>query len=235
MTHGARTIVLLPGLDGSGVLFRPLVGALPGELRPQVVSYPGDQPLGYDELLIHVLDRLPKNEPFVVLGESFSGPLAVQVGARRPSGLEAIVLCATFVRCPLPFGRPGLAPLIRPLPFRLFPLFTRIKSILGGISSPALRALSKEALADVRPEVLAHRVREVFRVDARQDLLASAVPVLYLRGTRDLVVPARNLREILRLKPTVQVARIPAPHLLLQAQPGLAAAAIAGFLERSVR
>ncbi len=235
MTHGARTIVLLPGLDGSGVLFRPLVSALPGELRPQVVAYPGDQTLGYDELLVRVLDRLPRNEPFVLLGESFSGPLAVKVGARRPSGLEAIVLCATFVRCPLPFGRPGLAPLIRPLPFRLFPLFTRIKSILGGISSAELRALSKEALSNVRPEVLAHRVREVFRVDARQELVASAVPVLYLRGTRDLVVPAGNLREILRLKPAVEVARIPAPHLLLQARPQLAAAAIADFIDRSVR
>jgi len=43
--------VLLPGLDGTGELFRPLFAELPGWIHPVVVSYPRERPLGYTELL----------------------------------------------------------------------------------------------------------------------------------------------------------------------------------------
>ena len=68
-------LVLLPGLDGSGVMFRPLLGHVPPALRPVVVAYPPDKALGYEDLLPLVLDALPSSEPFVILGESFGGRL----------------------------------------------------------------------------------------------------------------------------------------------------------------
>ena len=34
------SLVLLPGLDGTGELFQPLLRALPNELQPIVLSYP---------------------------------------------------------------------------------------------------------------------------------------------------------------------------------------------------
>ena len=78
-----RSLVLLPGLDGTGLLFQPLVECLPDAIEPVVVSYPPDQKLGYEELLPLVLERLPA-APFVLLGESFSGPLAVMAAATAP-------------------------------------------------------------------------------------------------------------------------------------------------------
>ena len=85
-------IVLLPGLDGTGTLFRPLLAHLPSPLRPIVVAYPGNEKLGYDALRQRVMAALPTEEPFVILGESFSGPLALMAAAiclRRllPGGL----------------------------------------------------------------------------------------------------------------------------------------------------
>lgn len=72
----------MPGLDGSGVLFRPLLKRLPPEVVPQVITYPATTPLGYAELLPHVMAALPESGAFVVLGESFSGPLALMVAAQ---------------------------------------------------------------------------------------------------------------------------------------------------------
>jgi pimeloyl-ACP methyl ester carboxylesterase len=212
---------------------RPLLAALPPEITPVVVTYPCDEPLGYDALLPRVLAALPADGPFVVLGESFGGPLALRVAAARPAGLAAVVLCATFVRSPQRGVAKWMGHLVGPSAMRLFPAASQVKMMLGGYSTPELRALSAEALSLVRPAVLAARLRDVLAVDVSAEMASCAVPVLYLRGTRDMVVPSQNLREILRLRPSVEVAEIAAPHLVLQTQPAAAAAAIASFVARN--
>ena len=79
-------LLLLPGMDGTGRLFGPLAKALAPTIKPVAVSYPTDQPLGYNELLALIETSLP-SDPFVVVGESFSGPLALMLAARRPPNL----------------------------------------------------------------------------------------------------------------------------------------------------
>lgn len=108
-------LVLLPGLDGSGDFFDALCRQLPPQWRIQVIRYPGDQPLSYGELARLVWAALPDDSPFVLVAESFSGPVAIQVAAMRPAGLMGVVLCATFARNPRPLLSPmrwftGFAP-----------------------------------------------------------------------------------------------------------------------------
>jgi pimeloyl-ACP methyl ester carboxylesterase len=223
-------LVLLPGLDGTGVLFRPLLEHLPPHVSAVAVEYPRDRALGYTELIPFVLDALPRDRPFVLLAESFGGPLAVRVAATRPDGLTALILCASFVSCPHPLVPKWAAAFVTAFPFRAFPELSRLKAWLGGYSTGALRALSREALSSVRPAVLAHRTREVIRTDVARDLAGLDVPLLYIQGRYDLVVPGGNLERIRRIKPTVRVAQLPAPHMVLQTRAEGAAAAIAGFL-----
>ena len=71
-------LVLLPGLDGSGKLFRGFINSIGAALEPRIVSYPPDQPLGYEELESLIEAALPSQRPFFLLGESFSGPLAAR-------------------------------------------------------------------------------------------------------------------------------------------------------------
>ncbi len=47
---GAHTLVLLPGMDGSGALFADFIAALGDAVAPVVVSYPPDLPLDYAAL-----------------------------------------------------------------------------------------------------------------------------------------------------------------------------------------
>ena len=37
-------LVLLPGMDGTGILFEPLLEILPSDLHAKVVSYPVNEP-----------------------------------------------------------------------------------------------------------------------------------------------------------------------------------------------
>ena len=73
------TLVLLPGMDGTGDLFAAFLSAPGCDLDVKVVSYPTDVALGYADLEAFARAALPTDRPFVILGESFSGPIAISI------------------------------------------------------------------------------------------------------------------------------------------------------------
>jgi hypothetical protein len=83
----AVTIVLLPGLDGTGDLFERFVAVAPSGVRPVVVSFP--HATSYPDLRSVVRHQLPSVGSFVVLGESFSGPLAMPDDCDRCLSLQS--------------------------------------------------------------------------------------------------------------------------------------------------
>jgi pimeloyl-ACP methyl ester carboxylesterase len=220
-------LLALPGLDGTGDLFHWFAREAPEGIAVKPVSYPPDRRSGVLDYATH-LDmarrHLPDAEPFLLLGESFSGPVAVRLAAEAPPGLAGLVLCATFVRPPSWSG-------FRYLPWKT--LFSRpvprhvIRRRLAGpwISPEIVRAV-REVSRKVDPAVRAARLRASLTVDARDALARVDVPILYLRGARDRLIPHRCLRAILALRPDVHVAEIDAPHMLLQIAPGEAWTAI---------
>lgn len=229
-------LVLLPGLDGTGLLFEPFLRALRRDLDPIVCAYPTHERRTYEQLAPEIERALPSGEPFVLLGESYGGPLSLMVAARRPPGLAGLVLAASFVSCPYPFVPRWAARLVLDAPFQAAPALARLKRRLAGAAARERNALLVRALEAVRPSVLANRVREVVRVDAAPFLTACPVPILYLQGRRDRVVPQRNLSRIQALRPDVRSVRVSAPHMVLQVAPTEAARAVENFVdEHAVR
>src|SRR5687768_1455482 len=106
------TLVLLPGMDGTGLLFADFVAALGAQVETQVLRYPPDEILGYAELEARVRAALPTDRPLVLLGESFSGPIAISIAATPPPNLRGLILCCTFARFPLPASIKALAKLL---------------------------------------------------------------------------------------------------------------------------
>ena len=210
-------------------MFQPLIEALPGWIQARAVAYPSDRALTYDELLPLVMAALPVGEPFILLGESFSGPLAVMAAAKRPAGLVGVVLCATFVTSPAAGMSPVIHLFARTLLFRLFPPMQLLKAYLEGYLNAKLLAIFSEVHKLVRADVIAARVRMIMRVDVREQLCACDVPILYIAASKDVVVPRRNLELIQRLYSRVQAITIEAPHMVLQAKPQPSAEAIAAF------
>src|SRR5690349_11358194 len=95
------TLVLLPGLDGTGELFSRFVASLRSH-DVQVVDYPRDRALGYAALEEFVRERLPREMDYFLLAESFSGPIAISIAASSPSHLKGLILCGSFAANPLP-------------------------------------------------------------------------------------------------------------------------------------
>lgn len=224
----AHTLVLLPGLDGTGLLFEPVLKELSPEIVPQVVPLPNNTPLDYEDLVPVISSCLPRTGPYFLLGESFSGPLSLMIAATRPTGLQGVILCASFIRNPtcLPSI---LRHFLGAWMFHVAPLFVQAKALFAGHGTSDLLALLQHAHSRVPPAVMAQRIRSILILDCKTALQTCPYPVAYLRGTRDRVVPSRNCKEILAANPLVLEFAIRAPHLVLQTQPRAAAEAIEAF------
>ena len=223
------TLVLLPGMDGTGQLFAPFVAALGPEFSVQVVAYPTTAPLGYHELESIARAALPTEGPYVILGESFSGPIAVSLAASGSPGLKGLVLCCSFVRNPRPVFS-GLRSLVAVLPLALAPVSLLGRLLLGRFSTSALEAALAKSLSQVSPSAIRARLQAVLSVNVSAKLSTVKVPVLYLRGSRDSVVPAGASVLVANLCPGTRVVELEAPHFLLQAVPTKAAQAVGAFV-----
>lgn len=222
-------LILLPGMDGTGQLFQRFAAALRARtaIASQAIAYPA-APLDYAALETFVRERLPQDRPYVLLAESFSGPLGAALRADPPPGMRALVLCCSFVRNPRPLLAP-LRHLLGAVPFGAMPGIALRQALLAPYATPALQAELAAALAQVPPAVLRQRLRAVLETDASRSFARGSLPVLYLRASHDRLVPPANALQILRLAPGTQLVDIAAPHMLLQAAPAAAADAVAAF------
>lgn len=222
-------LILLPGMDGTGILYESFRAALSPDVELCPVRYPPDKILGYDELEKLAAAALPHDEPFILLGESFSGSIAIRLAAQKPSGLRGLILCCTFAKDPI-----RLAGLFRHLPrlalIESIVLFLLGKIVLGKFSTPALVSLLREAASQVSPAVLRHRARAALFIDTSAALHAINVPALYLQATHDRLIPRCAVRHIQKHLPAIEIMPIHAPHCLLQANPTAAATAIFQWL-----
>lgn len=222
-------LVLLPGLDGTGAMFEPFL-AVASDFEARVVRYP-EALVSYAACQHFVRSQLPKDRPYLLLGESFSGPVALAVAAEEPEGLRAVVLCGTFARNP----RPGLAwtaPLLRLLPPLRLPFWAIRFLLLGRWSTPPLMDRVRRVLPAVPKATLRDRLLAVIAVDETPRLSRIRVPALALIAAHDRLVPLAALQHLKTHLPGLDVARLQGPHWLLQARPEAAAQAIRDFLGR---
>ena len=220
-------LVLLPGLDGTGRLFQPFMRELPSSWRVVVVAYPMDAGANYEALTRLVLGSLPADGPFLLLGESFSGPIAIKIAAALGPRVRGLILCCSFARNPRPLLRRFAAAIDGlPAPTRV-PSALPAYVLLGAKASAECRELLAKVLTELPLDVLRARLGMVMNVDVTRELAAIAAPVLYLQATQDRVVPASAAAEIQLIQARAQLIQLSGPHGLLQAAPAASAAAVA--------
>jgi pimeloyl-[acyl-carrier protein] methyl ester esterase len=224
-------LVLLPGLDGSGDLFRWFLEALPPAFDARVVRYPSDDCLSEQELAGIIRSACPDSDPFILLAESFSTPLAIQIAAANPPNLKGLILCAGFAANPMRSLNGAVRSQLAPLAIRLrMPAFAIKFWLLGANAPPELVRDVRKSITKVRSRVLIDRLEQISSCDVESELSKIVAPMLYLRPTKDRLISGRCLEAILEIKPDTEVVSIPGPHLLLQREPNQTAAVITNFL-----
>jgi pimeloyl-[acyl-carrier protein] methyl ester esterase len=224
-------LIILPGLDGTGARLAAFLREMERAVPTRVIGYPADRPLGYAELESLVRQALPERERYVLLAESFSGPIAIRVAAAPPPGLAALILCGTFAKNPFPWLRAVRVLAVR-LPFKSLPRWLRAPLLWGSGDPRRAPTRAERASAVVDKEVIRRRLHEVLTVDVTACLADITLPTLILGATRDRIVPRSAARLLVQRTRHAEVEEIDGPHLLLQSRPAESAAAVLRFLRR---
>ena len=219
-------LVLLPGLNGSSTLFAPLLAYLNRGLEVQTLSLPPQGKQDYQTLADCLKSQLGER-PFVLLGESFSGPLAYRLARDNQPGLRGVIFAASFLSRPHPLL--VLAKYL-PLPKRLLRQSSLLRLLcVDESASTALIELLQQEIEALPTAQLRARLASLNDLQAPTGRIS--LPALQLLPSRDRLVTGHASSNLQRHCSLLQQVIIDGPHFLLQSQPQACARAIEGFIE----
>ncbi|MFI8382966.1 alpha/beta fold hydrolase [Pseudomonas sp. NPDC079086] len=218
-------LVLLPGLNGSTTLFGPLLANLHPALEVLALELPTQGNQTHKYLADLLLCRLG-NTPYVLLGESFSGPLAYQLALCQPPGLRGVIFAASFLSSPHP-----LLQLINYLPLPRWLLRQRTLLNLFCLSSQAsseLTQLLDEEIQKLPARLLRARLHSLSQL--QKPTMQLEFPALHLLAKQDRLVTRRAQTSLQTCGSQLTEIALDGPHFLLQTQPQACADAIERFI-----
>jgi pimeloyl-ACP methyl ester carboxylesterase len=222
------TLVLMPGLDGTGLLFERFVAALPSDIQTLIIDYPRV----VASLEVHAA-TVAAQLPFArvtLLVESFSGIVALHLLRNRQVSVEKIIFIASFGSAPQPCLKAFT--FLLPTVLRFIPLIpiAAWRYLCLSRETPATDiAWIKGVVAQVPTNVLAHRLKLV--ASARiVDGKAIDVPAYYIQAEEDRLIPPTAAEQLLRMFRHVTLLHVPGPHFLLQSAPTVCAQLIADIV-----
>ncbi|MEL7296441.1 MAG: alpha/beta fold hydrolase [Pseudomonadota bacterium] len=222
------TLLLLPGFDGTGHLFTPLVAALDDSFAVQTVGYNDSRTLaGYQST---VADACPKDDPVIVVAESFSGPIGLQFLAEAPDNVIGGVFSATFAKPPLALII-SLAEKLRLASFTIPAVSEQILRwfCLNGVSDISLIKEITAVVRGVGGRTVQSRLAALNAMDATPVLSEIRAPLMTIAAGNDRVIRQRYMQPIVDSPTHQQHVTIDGPHLLLQTRAKQVAEAIQSF------
>ncbi len=210
-------VVLLPGMDGSGILFKPLLQHASPDCDIQIVTYPDTRGQNYTSLTEQVFNTLPRNEDYVLVAESFAGPIAYHIAAKSPEHLRAVIFVATFLRPPRRWLLPVLRTLLDTLGLSYLPGMLVRRYLLGRQASSQLVALFRRAVHAIPASVLADRIKAIADLELPDSGIA--IPCIYIIPTQDRLVPTGCLTDFESRVTDLTVHHVEGSHFILQSEP----------------
>jgi pimeloyl-ACP methyl ester carboxylesterase len=190
----ADPLLLVPGLDGTGLLFYRQVPLL--ERRYRVTTHRlNDTAIAIDELVseldARVSDVAP-DAPVTLVGESFGGALSLMYALRHPDRVARLVIVNSF-----PFFTPQARlwlgyHLLRAAPWGVMPFVRQLTAwrMHSPQTGPEELHRFHELMRATTREGYLSRLRMLREYDVRTRLADIQPPVLYLAADRDHLVPA---------------------------------------------
>jgi surfactin synthase thioesterase subunit len=224
-------LILLPAFDGTGRMFGPLVRELKNRFEAWVIAYPTTGPQDYHSLANYVRRQIPAGEDYVLLGESFAGPLVYEIALADPVHCKAAVFVATYLSNPSPLFLKVLSKLPAALVSRFVstPFIVRLLTLSRHAPDGVAKAIA-ENFASVEPAAIRQRLRTIGGLPGNPQLPVK-VPCFYLQAGKDRLVPARKLGDFKRLCSALAVRQVEGGHFILQEKPEACAAAISSMLQ----
>ena len=187
-------LVLVPGIDGTGLLFYRQIPALERQFEITTTRHRDDARSMEDlvEDLDREIARAAAGRPVTLLGESFGGALTLSYALAHPERVERIVILNSFAH----FGSQARLwlgyHLLRATPWGMMRIVRQLNA--SRMHSPQterdeIRRFHELMRATTREGYLS-RMRMLRDYDIREQLPSLRVPALYLAADRDTLVPS---------------------------------------------
>ncbi len=209
-------LVLLPGMDGTGELFSSFLSHL-SETNYAVVSLPENGAQDYKTLTEYVKSQLPEDD-FIILAESFSGPIASLLAKECYPKMKSVIFIATFISPPNKFLL-GIAKLLPLKQLSKFPLAKSFHKLLflGSEATNEILFQFQNVVDSIPSGTLAARIESMksFTFNSK----AIEIPCLYIQATSDKLVPKTKYLEFKKYFNNIKIVQINGPHFIMQAKP----------------
>lgn len=206
-------LILLPGMDGSGLLFKPLLNEL--SCDTQVL------PLSLEEQTYrHQLDKIINtigDEAVVLFAESYSGYLAYLLAQLKPKNIKHVIFAASFLTNPIWMAR--LYPL---LPFSLLkkkwiPAGLVNQICFNQLAGPELIELFHQSLQTASDKILRYRLKNIACLPKIPSSIQT--PCTYILPTNDYFVSQRAVRQLINTCENIEVKSLVGGHFIAQSNP----------------
>ncbi|MGH8658905.1 MAG: alpha/beta fold hydrolase [Gammaproteobacteria bacterium] len=222
-------LILLPAFDGTGLMFTAFVNELDNAFETTVISYPESGPQDYSTLTDTIRKQIPQDEDFIVLGESFAGPIVYQVAIRDTEKCKGAIFVATYLTNPNPL----ILKILTAMPPSLISFLVSRPFVVKAVF------LSREA-DDQIANAIAANFSSVNRHAIRQRLMVIgnlgtaptqeiAIPCLCIQATKDSLVPESKVIDLKRVCRSLEVRKVEGGHFILQQAPKDAADVVRAF------
>lgn len=218
-------VVLLPGLDGTGILFKPFIDSLPNDVKTLVISYPPDIKLDYEELVEFVISELPEDN-CILVAESFSGPIAHQVVLQKLKNVKSVIYVATFLGSP----RRYLLRISHLLPTKFIfavsiPNFIIKRLLFNFATNEQVINLFKQSIRQVSPDVLSFRLNQLAKLP--NDHGISKIRASYIQASDDKLISKSCIEAFKKVFDNINVFHVKGSHFILQTNPSACAEIVA--------
>jgi 3-oxoadipate enol-lactonase len=187
-------LVLVPGIDGTGLLFYRQIPALERQFEITTTRHRDDASSMEDlvEDLDRQIERAAAGRPVTLLGESFGGALTLSYALAHPERVERVVILNSFAH----FGSQARLwlgyHLLRATPWGMMRIVRQLNA--SRMHSPQterdeIRRFHELMRATTREGYLS-RMRILRDYDIRDQLPSLRAPALYLAADRDTLVPS---------------------------------------------
>jgi len=213
------TLVLLPGMDGTGELFAEFLSYYDGDHL--VISLPESGPQDHANLANVINKQLP-NEDYILLAESFSGGIVPELLKLNLTQMKGVIFVASFLSSPRGYLI-GLAKLLPIKTLASLPLSNIVHRLLflGQEATKPLLSTFANVIKSIPKQILSSRLEVMKRQQLPQ--VTFNIPAIYIQALSDRLISPKKSQEVAYVFKHVEFVDIEGPHFILQAKPRVAA------------
>ena len=211
-------VVLIPGMDGTGGLFSPLLDELPSDIETQIICLNELTNIAPTEQALEIA-TLIGNDEVIILSESYSGFITYHLSLLPNINIKHIIFAASFLENPTWLSRLNKALPLNLVRTGLIPSTFLSTLLFGQRNNTRLVGLFLSCLKSVSNSTLRLRISTVANLVRPKKLMS--IPCTYVQANKDYLVSNRSSDAFKELCVDLRIIRAGGGHFIVQSNPSL--------------